>query len=369
MRYVQRRKLADGKTHYRFNPPQDLVDEGVVKRKELGTDLRNVRVVANRFNEDINKFRTNQEQIRNIKRTSTLSDLIDSYYSSNDFSMLRENTKQDYRYFLDILRATSGSKKFMAITTRDAKNAYESWVKRGVTLANHVCSCASIVFNYATHMEYTTLNPYKAVKKRLPKKRKVVWTDEEVIKMLDFCYSDFKYRSIGLIVQMAYEWCQRIGDMRNLKWENVFLDRSELYLEQSKRRSQVFLPISDDLNTMLKQQKEDFGFQAYICPKIKPIQGVYVPYGKYEIGIMARRIMRKIGLSDELRLMDLRRTGVTQMVDAGVDISQIMSVTGHTNITSVQPYIKNTFTSANNALTTRTNHVKSITNADTESDI
>ena len=369
MRYVQRRKLADGKTHYRFNPPQDLVDEGVVKRRELGTDLRNVRVAANRFNEDINKFRTNQEQIRNIKRTSTLSDLIDSYYSSNDFSMLRENTKQDYRYFLDILRATSGSKKFMAITTRDAKNAYESWVKRGVTLANHVCSCASIVFNYATHMEYTTLNPYKAVKKRLPKKRKVVWTDEEVIKMLDFCYSDFKYRSIGLIVQMAYEWCQRIGDMRELKWENVFLDRAELYLEQSKRRSQVFLPISDDLNTMLKQQKEDFGFQAYICPKIKPIQGVYVPYGKYEIGIMARRIMRKIGLSDELRLMDLRRTGVTQMVDAGVDISQIMSVTGHTNITSVQPYIKNTFTSANNALTTRTNHVKSITNADTESDI
>jgi integrase len=369
MRYVQRRKLADGKTHYRFNPPQDLVDEGVVKRRELGTDLRNVRVAANRFNEDINKFRTNQEQIRNIKRTSTLSDLIDSYYSSNDFSMLRENTKQDYRYFLDILRATSGSKKFMAITTRDAKNAYESWVKRGVTLANHVCSCASIVFNYATHMEYTTLNPYKAVKKRLPKKRKVVWTDEEVIKMLDFCYSDFKYRSIGLIVQMAYEWCQRIGDMRELKWENVFLDRAELYLEQSKRRSQVFLPISDDLNTMLKQQKEDFGFQAYICPKIKPIQGVYVPYGKYEIGIIARRIMRKIGLSDELRLMDLRRTGVTQMVDAGVDISQIMSVTGHTNITSVQPYIKNTFTSANNALTTRTNHVKSITNADTESDI
>jgi integrase len=369
MRYVQRRKLADGKTHYRFNPPQDLVDEGVVKRRELGTDLRNVRVAANRFNEDINKFRTNQQQIRNIKRTSTLSDLIDSYYSSNDFSMLRENTKQDYRYFLDILRATSGSKKFMAITTRDAKNAYESWVKRGVTLANHVCSCASIIFNYATHMEYTTLNPYKAVKKRLPKKRKVVWTDEEVIKMLDFCYSDFKYRSIGLIVQMAYEWCQRIGDMRELKWENVFLDRAELYLEQSKRRSQVFLPISDDLNTMLKQQKEDFGFQAYICPKIKPIQGVYVPYGKYEIGIIARRIMRKIGLSDELRLMDLRRTGVTQMVDAGVDISQIMSVTGHTNITSVQPYIKNTFTSANNALTTRTNHVKSITNADTESDI
>ena len=53
MRYVQKRKLADGKTHYRFNPPQTLVDEGVVKRKELGTDLRIVKVAANQFNEKI----------------------------------------------------------------------------------------------------------------------------------------------------------------------------------------------------------------------------------------------------------------------------------------------------------------------------
>ncbi len=368
MRYVQKRVLGDGKAHYRFNPPQYLVDEGIVARTELGTDVPNVKLLAMNLNKKIDEYRTNKKQIQNIKRTSTLSDLIDSYFLSNDFNMLRDSSKHDYKYFLEVLRGTSGSKKFMAITSRDAKVSYERWVNRGVTLANHVCSCASIVFNYAISMEYTTFNPYKTVKRRLPKKRKVVWSQEDVKKMLDFCYSDFKYRSIGLIVQMAYEWCQRIGDMRVLKWENVDLPRGHLYLEQSKRRSVVFLPISDGLTAMLKEQKEDFGFQSYVCPKIKPIQGEYKPYGMYEVGMLARRVMRRIGLSDELRLMDLRRTGVTEMVDAGVDISQIMSVTGHTNIGSVQPYIKNTFTSANNALTTRTNHVKSILNADTESD-
>ena len=40
------------KAHYRFNPPQTLVDEGVVKRKELGTDLRIVRVIGKQFNEN-----------------------------------------------------------------------------------------------------------------------------------------------------------------------------------------------------------------------------------------------------------------------------------------------------------------------------
>ena len=69
--------------------------------------------------------------------------------------------------------------------------------------------------------------------------------------------------------------------------------------------------------------------------------------------------MRQAGLPDELRLSDLRRTGTTEMVDAGVDMAQIMSVTGHANPQSVKPYMKNTFTSANNALTARKSHGKS----------
>ena len=41
------------------------------------------------------------------------------------------------------------------------------------------------------------------------------------------------------------------------------------------------------------------------------------------------------------------------MVDAGVPMGQIMSVTGHANPQSVKPYMKNTFTSANLALKAR----------------
>ena len=73
--------------------------------------------------------------------------------------------------------------------------------------------------------------------------------------------------------------------------------------------------------------------------------------------------MREAELPDDLRLMDLRRTGVTQMMEAGVPLPQIMSVTGHTHVASVKPYMKNTFASANNALTARHAHVElSVTN-------
>ena len=158
---------------------------------------------------------------------------------------------------------------------------------------------------------------------------------------------------------MAYEWCQRIGDMRLLKWNSFDFDSQKLHLEQSKKRAEVFLPISDNLFEMLQQQKEEFGFQEYVAPRVKPIGGVYEPYGLTYLSKMGRKAINMANLPSELRLMDIRRTGTTEMVEAGVPMGQIMSVTGHTNPQSVKPYMKNTFESANNALTTRNMYGKS----------
>ena len=65
--------------------------------------------------------------------------------------------------------------------------------------------------------------------------------------------------------------------------------------------------------------------------------------------------MRAAGLPDEYQIMDMRRTGTVEMVDAGVPLPQIMSVTGHSNPQSVKPYLKNTLTSAKQAATLRFN--------------
>ena len=288
-----------------------------------------------------------------------LNILIKKYYSSNDFNMLRDKSKQDYKYFLNILSKEFGSQTCEQITSKQAKHSYEEWVKRGITFANYLCTCSSRVFRYGIDMEYVTNNPFGNIRRKTPIQRKVVWTRENIKQFLDACYSDFDYRNIGLIVQMAYEWCQRIGDMRLLKWDSFNFDSQKLHLEQSKKRAEVFLPISDNLFEMLQQQKEEFGFQEYVAPRVKPIGGVYEPYGLTYLSKMGRKAINMANLPSELRLMDIRRTGTTEMVEAGVSMGQIMSVTGHTNPQSVKPYMKNTFESANNALTTRNMYGKS----------
>tara|TARA_R110000850_G_scaffold76157_3_gene165481 strand:- start:3174 stop:4052 length:879 start_codon:yes stop_codon:yes gene_type:complete len=288
----------------------------------------------------------------------TINELVDVYYSSNNFSMLRERSQKDYRYFLSVLVEEFGECDYQSVTSKQAKHSYEAWVKRGISFANHVCTVASLVYRYAIDMEYTVVNPFASVRRKTPTQRKVVWAEADITNFLDTAYSQFEWRSIGLIVHMAYEWCQRLGDMRMLQWSNIDLPNSKLFLEQSKRRAQVTLPIGEDLHEMLTQQEQDFGFQDYVAPRVLAVRGAYHPYSVERLSKVGRLVMREAGLDDTLRLMDLRRTGTTQMVEAGVPMGQIMSVTGHSNPQSVKPYMKNTYASANNALTTRKSYVK-----------
>jgi len=289
-------------------------------------------------------------------------DLLNEYYLSFEYNNLREETKAQYKYFLGIVCSTSvvddkelGSYKLSNLTTKLAKLSYNKWCERGVSFANHLMSVIRVLLNYGINMEHTNMNPFSNIKKRVVAHRKVVWTKEDVIKFLDTAYSDFKTRNIGLIAQMAYEWCQRIGDMRLLEWSSIDLDAKRVHIEQSKRRAQVFLPISDELHEMLTQQHDDYGFQKYVAPRPKAYRGAYKPYTLTKLPILARKLMSSAGLSNELRLSDLRRTGTVEMVDAGVSMGNIMSVTGHANPQSVKPYMKNTFTSANLALQARKN--------------
>jgi integrase len=185
----------------------------------------------------------------------------------------------------------------------------------------------------------------------------VVWTRQDINQFLSTAYGRFRWRSVGLIVQMAYEWCQRLGDMRTLKWENLNLDSGVLYLEQSKRRAKVEIPISEELMAMLKQQKEDLGNQPYVAPVCHDETYSHRCYEKIEFSTIGRQVMEAAKLPPDLQLMDMRRTGTTEMVEAGVPLTNVMMVTGHASPASLKPYIKNTLTGARVAVDARKNYL------------
>ena len=287
------------------------------------------------------------------------NDLVAEYLESYDFNACKPDTQRDYIYWATRLSSVPIDDRLFGfmhphkVSTPVAQRAYEYLLSSGVSMANHVVGLGSVVFGHSIRMGSVNHNPFTYIKRRSTPNRKVVWSSEDIAAYLTTAYSKFKWRNIGLITQMSYEWCQRQGDMRLLQWEQYDLETGILTLEQSKRGAEVTLPTSAGLQAMLKKQHEDFGFQKWIAPRPRPVGSLYQPYSMRGLSVQAKIVREASGISDLLQIRDMRRTGTVEMVDAGVDLPQIMSVTGHANPASVKPYMKNTLKSSTMALQAR----------------
>jgi len=296
-----------------------------------------------------------------LKETSTIDYACDFYMRTPKYLALTPRSQRDYSSNLKKLCATKvhNNKSIGKIKLRDFRYkhitvAYDLWQTTiGVRQANYVATCLSIVLNTAIKHEALVTNPVSLLDRTKEKQRKVRWSEDQVKLFLDTAYSQWKWRSIGLIVHMQYDGAQRVGDMRLLQWSDVDLDNQRLDLEQSKRRADVHLPISDKLNVMLRQQKDDFGFQKYVAPNVWPRNGAYSAYSELDIHKVVNEVKKAAGLPNTITAADLRRSGITEMVEAGVETFEIMQVSGHSNPQSVKPYLVNTLKGATAALSKR----------------
>ena len=282
-----------------------------------------------------------------------VEEVIGYYIKSDTFCKLGSASQKDYYDCLMVINDDIGATSMKRLNVYLMQRCYKLWLDRGIYRANKIAAIMSILINWSKKNGISMENPMPLLEKIPNPPRKVMWEPEQVNQFLHTAYSEWKWRSIGLIVQMAYEWGQRVGDMRMLTWAAINFDKKRCDLEQSKRGAEVHLPISDPLMHVLKQQHETFGFQVLVTPQVYPSDGAYKPYSKEMLHVYVNAILEAAGLPRHLTAMDMRRTAITEMVEAGVDITQIKQVSGHTNINSLTPYIKHTYTGASEALAQR----------------
>ena len=302
-----------------------------------------------------------RQRVARPKRNAPMSQLVEFYLHSDRFARLKGKTQKEYETHLERALATRishlgktlGAIQISKLRLSHLREGYDVWLQSGVRNANYRAAALSAALSYAVECDLLEYNPIQGLRKQSTKPRRVRWERDQVITFLDTAYSDFKWRSIGLIVHMAYEWAQRVGDMRTLTWDSLDLEAQRVDSTQSKRNAEVHLPISDGLTEMLKQQKQDFGFQQYVAPKPNPDGGSYVPYPIDLIDNALNAVKMEAGLPQHLTAMDLRRTAITEMAEAGVDAIGIRQVTGHANLQSVTPYLVNTYSGASAALAKR----------------
>jgi len=347
---------------WRFVPPQDCIDAGVVTRQTF-KDGRTARYEIPRLIKLVDSFRKGDIAAGNIGHKSTILQIYKYYVTTNHFKSLEITSQNNYNStMLSIINTYISSKSFGSIKIKDLNaiqctEAYEEWVKCGsVAKANRCSRILSLLINYCISIDIIRHNPLSKIKKKTHTPVSVVWLSSQVEKFLDSAFSQFEWRNVGLIALMCYEWGQRPNDIRLLEWPSINFDEAKIKIKQSKRGATVELPIATETLAMLRQQHIDWGFQPYVVPHKRPSDGAYRPLTRVQIPNLANEIKINAELPLELKIGGLRKSVIVEMIDAGVDHLQIMSVTGHQNPSSLGPYQKHTFSSAKSALDRRNNN-------------
>jgi len=157
------------------------------------------------------------------------------------------------------------------------------------------------------------LKPYKE-----PPGRVKFLKPEEAEALLQECSKNPK---LYMFVALSLGTGMRRGEMENLLWEDVDLDKGIIRVRNTKTRQARFIPIPKDLKELMRRW---------------PRQGERVlgPF-RYKKSFMAA--CRRAGLSD-FRFHDLRHTYASWKVQDGVDLRTVAELLGHRTLAMVMRY-------------------------------
>ena len=336
-RYVQYATYADGTSYYRYNPPQNFVDAGVVKRVVLSSDRLTAFQEADEYNNAIDEYIDISSRWSRMTRpmTQRCRGCVISTCGRRFYEKLRPVSKEQYSYFIQKLYGhirldngkLFGETHYRDVTNGAANRVYDKLVQLhrerggdGIQMANHVLSVAKRVWSVANKWEVIHRNPWRHVDKLTPKSRKVKWTEEQVKQLLNVAFSRYEWRSVGVIFAFGYATAQRPGDLRMATWDNIRFDQKTFVTEQSKTSADVAVPLDDNVIELLDQQYQEFGQQQYVAPHPRTLR----PYELTHPSKTFARIREAAGLSNELQLRDMRRTVISELADASATEAEIM---------------------------------------------
>ena len=175
-------------------------------------------------------------------------------------------------------------------------------------------------------------NPFKKCRQlRIPPKRPVYLTSEEYHKVISVIDKEW-FRDI---VRFAVTTMMRLGEIVNLRWESVDLQRRVIFVEnnadfRTKTRKSRVLPMDEWIYDLLKSVKKKSGL-VFTLPDGRSLRVGYVS-SKF------KKYVRKAGIRPDIHFHSLRHTGATWLVQNGVPIYTVQHILGHSTIQMTQVY-------------------------------
>lgn len=355
-RYVQERKLANGKTAWYFIPPADVREAKLLKAEGLGSNPGRAEARATYLNRIIEEWRESTHKGESNGRVivnGTVDFLIDKFLRSKFVLMnLAPNTQKEYKGMLwlgadtVISSGRFGSHKIVEVKFRHADEFYSTLVdERGPNSAAVTCAIMRRCFTIGVRWEYLPSNPFSGLEIQQPKRRETVWTSEQLEQFYETCDATGR-NDLALAVRLAYATSARPSDI--LRWQKKNYDpvENKLFFTQKKTGNDVFMPLEPDIAEHFTTLDHD---EDYVVVNEQTME----PFNLTVFSKAFRRVMEVAGLPSTLQFRDIRRTALTELGDSGASAEEIMSVSGHRSRKLLDVYVNKTMVQATNAMDKR----------------
>lgn len=216
---------------------------------------------------------------------------------------------------------------------------------------NRELAALSKIFSLAIANGYARENPLREVKKlRVSNKLERHLSIEEEKRMYQVCDDDFSFSNLPIeeqeklqrkhngehaylkpILIMALNTGMRKGEILNMTWECVDFEKNEISALNTKNGKKNTIPMSSKLRETLLAMHERKGNNTYVFTN--PYTGT-----KYNDIKKCFKTVCKLANVKNLRFHDLRHTGATRMVAAGVPLPVVKEILNHASIQTTMRY-------------------------------
>ncbi len=254
-----------------------------------------------------------------------------------------------FGYILPTLTEHFGHKQVRAIKPSDLENFKRKRLNsvtmhgrmRKIASVNRELSILRTILNYAVQNDWLLKNPFTscqgiiAISAEVERDR--VLSFEEENRLLAVCAGHRQHLRPLLIC--ALDTAMRRGEMFKMTWRDVNFETNEIYIPQTNTKTEeartvgITPRLRTELESLWESSPKDLGF------------GVF---GVGESIKTAWKTACKLANVSNFRFHDCRHTATTRMIASGSPHTEVMKITGHSQIKTFLRYLNITSETANN---------------------
>jgi integrase len=211
---------------------------------------------------------------------------------------------------------------------------------RNIATVNRELSILRTMFTFAVENDYIIQNPFSRAKGIIvisaEKERDRVLSHEEEARLLDVCIAERVH--LRPILICALDTAMRGGEIFKIRWRDVNLYTGEIFIPQTNTKT---------------ERSRVVGITPRLREELERLQTIYsgnpddLVFGISNTVKRSWKTACKLAGIEDFRLHDCRHTATTRMIASGSPHTEVMKITGHSQMKTFLRYLNVTSESVN----------------------